>query len=129
MAAFKRVVVVTEVHINGADFNSMLLSIPHNLRGSIEAHRLGVEQRSREGRWMIVLDPGRHINELREGSGMTFRKAIGPKAPDLLEASLGEVALVAAANHAFDHVRLKCMNCSDVSECRHGASKLVCFLR
>ena len=64
--------------------------------GRVKAHRLAVEQRRREHVRVTAFHPGRGIDEDREARGMAFRKAVIAEALDLLEAALGEIALVAA---------------------------------
>ena len=75
-----------------AHLDAVLPRIAHDLRRGIEAHRLAVEQRRSEDRGVVALQPGRDIDEQREGGGVAFGKAIFAEALDLLEAALGEVA-------------------------------------
>ena len=60
---------------------------------------------------------------------MALREAVTAEALDLLEAALGEVALIAAPHHAFDHFDLEAVDRTDMAECRHGAAKAVGLLR
>ena len=59
---------------------------------------------------------------------MAFRKAIAAEALDLLEAALGEVALIAARHHALDHHGLELVDGADIAEGRHGAAQAVGLL-
>ena len=56
---------------------------------------------------------------------MAFGEAIAAEALDLAEAALGEVAFIAARDHAFDHLGLERLHGAEVAEGRHGAAQLV----
>src|SRR4051794_31724328 len=60
---------------------------------------------------------------------MAFRKAVGAKPFDLMEAALCEVLRVAAGNHAVDHLGEEAMDGTRIAERGHGATELVGFLR
>ncbi len=60
---------------------------------------------------------------------MAFRETVFAEALDLLEAALGEVALVAVGQHAVDHLALEGADGADALEGRHGAAQLVGFRR
>src|SRR5262245_12946694 len=78
---------------------------------------------------MMAFDPGRDVDEMGEGGGMAFGKAIGAEALDLLEAAFCKIALIAAPHHAFDHLRLETMDRTDMAEGRHCASQSVRLFR
>jgi hypothetical protein len=54
---------------------------------------------------------------------VAFRKAVFAKALDLVEAALGELALVAALHHAVDHHRFELADGAAPAERRHGAAQ------
>jgi len=54
-----------------------------------------------------------------------FAKAELEKGRDLVEAALGEGAVIATLDHAFDHLMLEGMDDAHLLERRHGAAKLV----
>jgi hypothetical protein len=70
-----------------------------------------------------MLDPGRDIDQQREARGVAFGKAVFAEALDLLEAALGEIALVAARDHALDHLVAELADGADIAEGRHGAAQ------
>ena len=105
----------------------MLLGVAHDLRGGVEAHRLAVQQRGREYRGMVALHPGRGVGQVREAGGMALRKAVRAEALDLLEHALGEVGVVAAADHAADQLVSVHRHSLRIFEGGHGAAQLVGF--
>ena len=106
-ARFQRAVPVGEVDVGGAHLDAVLARIAHDLRRRIEAHRLRVQQRRRERRRVMALDPGRDVDEMREARRVALGEAVLAEALDLVEAALGEVAVVAARDHARDHLLLE----------------------
>jgi hypothetical protein len=52
-------------------------------------------------------------------------KAIAAKALDLIEAALGEIRLIAARDHAPDHLLLELADRADIAEGRHGAAQAI----
>ncbi len=56
---------------------------------------------------------------------MAFREAVFAEALDLAEAALGEVALVAARSHAFDHLVLERADGADAAEGSHGPAQSI----
>ena len=58
---------------------------------------------------------------------MAFWKTISAEAFDLLETTLGEIALITARHHALHHFGEECMDCANAFECRHSAAQLVGF--
>ena len=81
--------------------------VADDLGGLVEAHRLGVEQGGAEDVGMVAFHPARGVGDLGEAGGVAFGKAVASEALDLLEGALGEVALIAALDHAFDHLVLE----------------------
>ena len=103
----------------------MLAGVAHELGRGIEAHRLGVEQGGGEDLGIVVFHPGRDVDQDREARGMALGKAVLAEALDLLEAALGELALVVVADHAVDEVVLELVDRAGPAERRHGAAQLV----
>ena len=85
------------IDIDRPHFDAVLAQVAHDLRRRVEAHRLRVEQRSREDVRIAALEPGRGIDQEREARGVAFREAVFAEALDLLEAALGEIARIAVA--------------------------------
>jgi len=107
----------------------VLARVAHELGRRVEAHRLGVEQGGGEDLGVVMFHPRGIVDQDRKARGMTLRKAVFAEALDLLEASLGEVALVAVAGHAFDEVVLESVDRAGPTKRRHGTAQLVGFLR
>ena len=85
----------------------MLESIADELGGGIESHRLGVENGGAKDVRIMAFEPAGDIDQERKTGGVALWEAIFAKALDLAEAVLGELALIAIADHAFDHLGLK----------------------
>ena len=111
--------------IHRPHLHPMVARVAYDLRGGVEAHGLAVQQRRREGRRVVALDPGRDIDKPREARRMAFREAIGAEALDLLEAAFGEVFRIAAGGHAAVEILAELPDLAGVAEGRHGAAQLV----
>ena len=74
---------------------------------------------------MIVLYPGRDIDEKREARGVALGKTVLAKALDLVEAALRKVARVTALDHLGDHLLLELADRAWATEGRHGLSELI----
>ena len=79
------------VHIGGQHRHAMRPSVADELRGRIKPHRLAAEQRRRERRWVVALQPCRHIHQQRETRRMRLRKAVFAEAANLVEDLFGEL--------------------------------------
>ena len=88
--ALQGAVPIAEGGVGRQHRHAMLAGAAHDLGGRIKAHRLGIEQRRREGRGMMFLDPGRNIDQQREAGGMAFGKTVTAEALDLFEAAFRE---------------------------------------
>ena len=106
----------------------MLGRIAHDLGRRVKTHGLRVEQRAGEGGGEVALEPARHVDEMREARRMALGKAVFAEAADLVEATLREVAVVTACDHALDHHVLKLVHHAAAAEGRHGLPKPVRFL-
>src|SRR3546814_7605504 len=93
------------MHVGRAGLEAGLAGVADKLGRRVEAHRLAVQQRGGEDRGIVMLHPGRHVDQQGEARRMALRKPIGAEALDLLEATRGEVGIVAARDHAADELR------------------------
>jgi len=57
---------------------------------------------------------------MRETGGVAFGKAVFAEPAYLVEAALGKVAVIAAANHPFDHHVLQFIHHAPAAESGHG---------
>src|SRR5271157_4660939 len=71
----KRMIPLAGVHIDGPHLHAMLTRIAHQLGGRVKAHGLAVQNRGGEHVGVIALQPGRAVDEQREGSRVAFGKA------------------------------------------------------
>ena len=94
---FQRAVPVRQVDVDLAHFDAVLARVAHQLRGRVEAERLGIEHRRGEDVGVAAFHPARGVDEQREARRMALGKAVFAETLDLAEAALGEFALVALA--------------------------------
>src|SRR6185369_14286865 len=66
---------------------------------------------------------------MREARRVAFGKAVLAEALDLVEAALGEIGVVAARDHAPDHLVLEDLDIPPGTKARHCLAQLVRFLR
>ena len=100
----QRAVRIAPIDVGRAHLDVAIANVANDLGGSVKPHGLTVEQSAGEGRRIMTLEPGRGIDEMREGSGMAFREAVAAEALDLTETPLGKFLLVAATGHAPDEL-------------------------
>ena len=124
---FQRAVPIRQVDVDLAHFDAVLARIAHQLRRRVEAERLGVEHRRGEDVGIAALHPARGIDDQREARRVALGEAVFAEALDLAETALGEFALVAARDHALDHLDLKGLDRAGAAEGRHRAAQLVGF--
>ena len=127
--SLQRRIPIRKIDVHLAHLDAVLARVADELGGGVEAHRLGVQERGAEDVGVAALDPGGGVDEEREARRVAFRKAVFAKALDLAEAALGEAPLVAARDHALDHLRLEQADGADAAEGRHGAAQLVGLAR
>jgi len=123
---FQCAVPVAVVDVEGADLDPVLPGIADDLGGGVEPHGRGVDERGGEGGGMVALEPCGGVDEVREARGVRLRKAVLAEPLDLLEASLGEAAVVAVGEHAVHQPLAEPLQ--DVAlalPCGHGAAELV----
>ena len=121
----QRLVPVGAIDVDRPHLDPVLAGVAHDLRRGVEAHRLGVQEGGGEDVRIMAFQPAGGVDQQREGGGVAFGKAVFAEALDLLEAALGEVALVAARDHALDHLLLEGVDGADPPEGRHGAAQPV----
>src|SRR3546814_18716876 len=99
------IVPITRVAVDRTDLDAALLArVADDLGGGVETHRLRIEERGGEYRRLMAFEPGRNIDQPRERQRMAFGKAVAAEPLDLLETAIGEIAFVAAADHAAEHL-------------------------
>ena len=119
----QRAVPAAVVDADRPDLDPMVAGVAHDLRGRVEAHRLGVEQGRAEHVGMVTFHPGGGVGDLGEARGVAFGKAVAAEALDLLEGALGEVARIAARDHAFDQLVVEMADPAGQLEGRHRARR------
>ena len=115
----------TGVDARRPHLDAMLARVADDLCGRVEAHRLRVHQRGAEHVRMMVFHPATGIGDLGEAGGVALRKAVGAEALKLAEGALGEVARIAACDHALDQLLAKMADPASEFEGGHGAAQLV----
>jgi hypothetical protein len=103
----------------------MRAGISDELRGSIEAHRLAVEQRAGESGGVVAFHPARHIGQPAKGLCVAFREAIFAEALDLRKAALSEIKHIAVLDHALDKLALMGLDLAVLTEAGHVAAQAV----
>ncbi len=121
----QRAVPLRMIDVDGAYLHAVVAGVAHELRGLVEAHGLGVQDRGAEHVRIVGLEPAGGVDEKREGRGMAFRKTVFAESLDLVEAVFREHPVVAALNHAADHLLLEGVNRSGAPEGRHGAAQFI----
>ena len=121
----QNVVPLARIDVDGADRHAVIGGVTHDLRRRVKTHRLRVQKRGGEGGRVVALDPGRDIDEAGEARGMALGKTVFAEPLDLVEAALGEIALIAAPDHALDHHALIFVHGAEMAERRHGAAQPV----
>ena len=79
----------------------MFPRISHNLGWGVEAHGLGIQQRTGKNARMVALDPGTGIDQERERGGVTFGKPVRPEPFDLGKTAIGKVFVITIVQHAL----------------------------
>jgi len=85
----------------------MFPGVAHELGGGVETHRLAVEQGAAESGGVVAFDPRAGVDEQGETGGVRFGETIFAKALDLIEAPLGEIGVIAVAQHSRDEFVMK----------------------
>ena len=101
-SALERAVPAGGVDVDVAHRDAMVARVAEDLRGRVEAHRLAVEERRREGGGMVALQPGARVDEEREARRVRFGKAVPRESLDLLEDLVREGLAVPARGHPGD---------------------------
>ena len=124
----ERAVPLTVVDVDLAHLDPVVDGVAHELGRGVKAHGLGVEDGATEHVRVAVLEPGRDVDQECEARGVALREAVLAEALDLAEAALGEVPVVAARGHAFDHLALEGVDGADMAEGGHGPAQPVRLL-
>ena len=74
----------------------MAARVLHQLRRSVKAHGLGVEQRRQKAGRLVALEPAAGVGQQGEAVGVAFGEAVFAKAQDLLEQAVGKLLRIAA---------------------------------
>ena len=69
----------------GQHCDAVVAGVADELGRGVEAHRLAVDQRGGEGGRVIVLEPGRDVDQQGEAGGVRFGEAVLAEAANLLE--------------------------------------------
>ncbi len=88
------------IHVHRPDLDAVLPGVADQLGRGVEAHRLAVQQRGGEGGRVVVLQPGRHVDQQGEAGRVRLGKAVVAEAADLREHRLGILRRKAAGPHA-----------------------------
>lgn len=87
-ARLKRGIPAAHSNVGRQHDDAMSLRILHELRGTIEIHRLAVEKRAQKGRRFMALEPGAGVDEQGEARRVVFRKAVLAEPLNLLKVGL-----------------------------------------
>ena len=121
----ERAVPARMADIGGTHGNAAAARLGDKLGGRIEPHRLGVQQRADKDIGIMLLDPGRDIDKQGKAGRVRLRKAVGAEPLDLAKAPFGEFRLIAARDHAGDHLVVEFRHIAMFLEGRHGAAQLI----
>ncbi len=98
---FQGAVPLAGIHVDAPHLDPVGAGVAHELRRLVETHGLRVQDGGEEDVRVPALHPGRGVDQQREARRVALGKAVGGEALDLLEAALGEIARVAAPDHAL----------------------------
>ena len=115
------------LHVRRQTFDAVRHGILNQLRRAVEAHRQAVENAAVERRWPVAFQPRGDVGQEGEAGGVGFREAVFAESLDLIENPLGELAIVAARQHAVDELLLEWFQTAAPLPRRHGAAQLVGF--
>src|SRR5581483_6077843 len=117
-ARLERRIPVRVIDVGWAYLDAVFAHVTHDLCRRVEAHRLSVQEGCAKGVRIAAFQPGRGIDQQGKARGVTFGKTVFAEALDLLEATLGEVTLVAVGQHTVDHFALERTDGADALEGR-----------
>ena len=129
LTALQRVVPVAVAHVHRPHGHPVAAGILQQAAGRIEAHRLGIEQRTDEGGGLMALEPAAHVGDQRKRAGMAFRKAIVGKSLQLLEDPLGKRQAVAAFLHATYQALAVDLQVAMTAPGRHRTPQMISLAR
>ncbi len=82
------------VHVDGQHLNAPPSRVLQQLRRRVEAHRLAVQQRGEEYRWLVPSRPRARVDEQGEAGRVALREAVVAETLGLREDRLGELGVV-----------------------------------
>ena len=129
LTPFQRVVPVAVAHVHRPYGHAVAAGILQQAAGRIEAHRLGIEQRTSERGRLVALEPAAHVGDQRKRAGVAFRKAIVGKSLQLLEDPLGKRQGVAAFLHAVHQALAVDLQITVTAPGRHRTPQMVSLAR
>ena len=129
LTPFQRVVPVAVAHVHRPYGHAVAAGILQQAAGRIEAHRLGIEQRTNERGGLMALEPAAHVGDQRKRTGMAFRKTIVGKSLQLLEDPLGKRQAVAAFLHAAHQALAVDLQVTVTAPGRHRTPQMVSLAR
>src|SRR5262245_50546653 len=91
-----RAVTQRPLHARAEHFDAVTDGVAHDGVRRVEAHRLRVQQRARELRRVVQLDPGTRVDEVGEAHRVALREPEVGKAFDLVHDVVGNIARDAA---------------------------------
>src|SRR5579862_4290775 len=89
-SALQRAVPIRVVDVDLPHLRSMFARVAHQLRGRVEAERLGIEHRGEEDVGITAFHPAGGVDEQCETRRVALGKTIFAEPLDLPEAALGE---------------------------------------
>src|SRR3546814_7027718 len=107
----------------------MFLRITDDLRWSVEAHGLRIQQRAGKDGRMMTFDPGGNIDQLGEGLRMAFGETVAAEPFNLLETAFGKIAFITALHHAADHLVLIFVDRPHIADSRHCPTQTIGLIR
>ena len=127
--SLERAVAIALIDVDGKHLDTMSSSVGHQLRRSVETHRLAVQESGQENGRIMAFDPGRDIDQQGERCRMRFREAIGAEALDLAEEVAGEFLGVAVGQQTVDQFLPEPFDDAVSLPRGHGSAQLVGFAR
>ncbi len=128
-AVLERAVPVARHDVHRQHVDAVPPRILHELGRGVEAHRLAVDQRRTERRRLVVLQPGRHVDQQREATPNAIPGSRTRRSPGSARRPAGERFRVAARAHAFDQARLELSSAPRRRHAAMDAAQLVGFAR
>jgi hypothetical protein len=117
------------LRIHRVHLDALTAYVLHELRRSVKAHRLAVDQcRGERGR-LVALEPRRDVDQQREACRVRLREAVFAETEDLPEDLPRELLRVATLAHAADQPLLEMTEAALALPRGHRAAQLVGLAR